>query len=540
MIACHAQDQTQRLEALREQVVKAVEGADKEMAGPKPEPEIRHLATAGWCHLALGDDVKKGEAYLKQVLAWQDMNPSSPNYGSWAWKVNHPEINDANSVDFTVSFLTPAMLRYGDKLSDDFKKEAQPHLKAAIVAERRHKVAVTYGNIYLMKLSNLIMLGELTGDKSAINDGKANLNEWLANARVNGDDEFDSPTYAPVQLMDLEDVYLNPPDEATKALAKAGLDYLWSDLAANYFPPRDSLGGPHSRSYDFLYQQGTIQHHFYLEGLSPEAPIGKDYLGGVWLNAVRPGFYHPAASILALAHVPERTVEQRYGTGPGRDRYNRITPDYDIGSTSAYYGPQDEEISLELASKKKLPVTGVMIDSIDAPYGKKSFKDASGHNKPVHLRDILATVQAGSSVLALLDLAPGLAKGKFESVATNIIVPVEADAIYIDNTKLPAVQHGQSFEQAVTQDSIVFVREGKSAAAFRIFSAGGLDQQTPAIGAKIRRQRMGGGPVGGLSLQGQRHRVRPRRQGVRGRLRVRGTLRRGIRRSKISASGCAR
>ena len=145
------------------------------MAGPKPEPEIRHLGRGGLVPSGTwGTMSKKGEAYLKQVLAWQDMNPSSPNYGSWAWQVDHPDIVDANSIDFTVSFSAPPMLRYADKLSDEFKKEAQPHLKAAIVAERRHQVPVTYGNIYLMKLSNLIMLGELTGDKTAIEEGKAN------------------------------------------------------------------------------------------------------------------------------------------------------------------------------------------------------------------------------------------------------------------------------------------------------------------------------------------------------------------------------
>ena len=321
------------------------------MAAPNPEPEVRHLATAGWCHLALGDNPKKGEEYLRQVLAWQIMDKASPEFGNWPWRVNHPEINDANSIDFAASFLAPPLLRYGAQLSEDFKHEAQDHLKAAIVAERRHQVPVSYGNIYLMKLSNLVMLGELTGDASAIEEGKADLKQWLAWTRLHGDNEYDSPTYAPVQLTGLEHVFLQAPDEATKALAKVGLDYLWSDLAANYFGPRDSLGGPHSRSYDFLYQKGTIQHHYYLEGLAPTL-AGKDYLGGVWLNAIRPGCYHPAASILALGRIPERTIEQTFGAEPGRDRYNRITPDYDVGSVSAYYGPQDEQIAVEFASQK--------------------------------------------------------------------------------------------------------------------------------------------------------------------------------------------
>ncbi len=487
-----ASDQEKRLAALRAQVVSATTAADREMALPNPEPEVRHLATAGWCHLALGDDPKKGEQYLKQVLDSQYMDPAKPDYGTFPWHIGRSTIQDANAVDFAVSFLTPPMLRYPQELSEHFKRDAQPHLKAAIEGERHHDVPVTYGNIYLMKLSNLIMLGELTGDSSAVAEGKANLVKWLEWTRINGDNEYDSPTYAPVQLTGLENVYLNPPDEATKALAKAGLDYLWSDLAANYFAPRDSVGGPHSRSYDFLYQRGTIQHHYYLEGLSPELS-GKEYLGGVWLNAMRPGAYHPGPSVLALARLPERTVIQRYGAEPGRDRYNRVTPDYDIGSTSTYYGPQDEQISVEFATNKKLPVTWIVLDSIDAPFGKQSFKDKSGHDKPKHLRDVLAAVQSGSSVLALHDLAPDLAHGKYESVATNIILPVEADAIYLDDTKLPAGQIGHSFEQAASKDSVVFVREGKTAAAFRIFDASALENQTPHFAVKYDGNEWGAG-----------------------------------------------
>ncbi len=85
---------------------------------------------------------------------------------------------------------------------------------------------VTYGNIFLMKLSNLIMLGELTKDASAVDEGRTMLKGWLAWTRANGDNEYDSPTYAPVQLTGLEHIYLHAPDEETKQSAQAGLDYL--------------------------------------------------------------------------------------------------------------------------------------------------------------------------------------------------------------------------------------------------------------------------------------------------------------------------
>jgi hypothetical protein len=280
------------------------------------------------------------------------------------------------------------------------------------------------------------------------------------------------------------------------------LDYLWSDLAANYFAPRDSLGGPHGRSYDFLFQKGTLQHHYYLEGLAPTL-MGKDYLGGVWLNAICQGCYHPAPSILALGRIPERTVEQRFGTEPGRDRYNRITPDFDIGSVSAYYGPQDEQISLEFASQKILPVSWVVLDTIDAPYGKQTFVDRSGHDKPKHVKDVLAAVQTGGTVLGLIDLSPDLPHGKAESLATNIILPLRADAVYLDDVKLPAAQAGHSFEQPASEKSIVFIREGKAAAAVRIFQANALANQAPKFAVKYDGNEWGAGRLVVYHYQGK-------------------------------------
>ena len=221
--------------------------------------------------------------------------------------------------------------------------------------------------------------------------------------------------------------------------------------------------------------------------------MGKDYLGGVWLNAICQGCYHPAASILALGRLPERTVEQPFGPATGRERYNRITPDYDVGSVSSYYGPQDEQIAVEFASSKTLPVSGVVFDTIDAPYGKQQFKDRSGHEKPKHIRDVAATVQSGSSVLALYDLSPDLEHGKYDSVATNIIIPMQADAMYLDDVKLPAGQAGHAFEQSANKGSFVFVREGKTAAAFRIFDASGLEGKAPEFALKYDGNEWGAG-----------------------------------------------
>jgi hypothetical protein len=408
------------------------------------------------------------------------MDATSPGYGKVMWQAGHPEIQDDNSIEFTMASLAPAVLRYGDKLSEKFREELPPHLQAAVAAIRRQQVDVGYTNIYLMKMANLIMLGEILHDPSAIADGKAGLEAWITFTQGNGITEYDSPTYSPIQLIELEDIYLAPPDADTKTRAKAALDYLWSDLAANYFAGRDCIGGPVSRSYNFLYQIGTLQNHFYLEGLAPSA-LGSAYLGGVWLNASRPDDYHPAQAILDLAGIPERVVQQRFGPEPGRDRYNYITPDFDIGSASSWYSPQDLAVCAEFVSQKNLPAVAVVADPFDAPFGVAKAADKSGHMKPKHLRAAIAAVQEKGTILELSDLSRDLPHTRSNSIATNIVLPVAVDALYLNGKRLDP---GKPFDIPADEKTMVFLREGNAALAVRIFAADGCGGKPATFAVK--------------------------------------------------------
>ena len=51
----------------------------------------------------------------------------------------------------------------------------------------------------------------------------------------------------------------------TRAQFKAALDYLWGELAANFFTPASALSGPHSRDYDFLLGQGMLDIDYYVQ-----------------------------------------------------------------------------------------------------------------------------------------------------------------------------------------------------------------------------------------------------------------------------------
>jgi hypothetical protein len=350
----------------------------------------RDLSHAALAYLMLGEGADKGltkaEANLELLFKYQNMDSSSPEFGKIPWNPSKPDLRDDNAIEFTASALAPLFLLYADRFPKTFVNEAEPHLRAVLVAISHHSVHVPYTNIALMKLTNQILLGEYLNDPAAVDAGKAMLAEWIAYTRVNGIAEFDSPTYSQTQLSVLDDLYHNVREPQLKAKAKVILDYYWTELSANFFPGSRSLGGPYSRTYDFLAHDFNLSQVYYLNGIPAQALAGGLYLNDevqVWIAAVW-NDYTPPASALTLASEPTRLIVQRFGPRPGEDRTNYITPDFAIGSASHLYGPQDRLVSASLASAKDLPCISIVPDVLDAPYGKIATLD-----KGVTIRSII-------------------------------------------------------------------------------------------------------------------------------------------------------
>ena len=187
--------------------------------------------------------------------------------------------------------------------------------------------------------------------------------------------------------------------------------------------------------------------------------------------------YHPDAKLLALAGLKERVVRQRWDAQPGADRYHYLTPDFSIGSTSGNYGPQDMLVTVELNSAKDLPIISILPDIFDEPYGKRRTKDRTGHDKPTHLALNATAVQHEGAMLALLDLDASKAPAT-ASLATNVILPAQADAIVVDGAKVAV---NQPFERELAnKNTVIGVREGRTGVAIRFFYADGANEQAPA------------------------------------------------------------
>jgi hypothetical protein len=454
----------------------AVAEMDKRLAAPSPMPSIRDLPNAALAKLMLGQVPGDAEKLVDLAFAQQDMNEKSKDFGMVPWQIGHPEIHDANAIEFATQAIGPMLIAYGDKLSPRFKKDLEPHIRAAFAAmDRRNFKTPAYTNIFLMRAVSMILMGEAIGDNKAADTGYAQLDAWIGYTREAGIHEFDSPTYYCTDLNSLTIGYLYASRPGARAKFKAILDYFWTDIAANFFVANGCLSGPHSRNYDFLRSWGGLDLFLYAEGFCNSDHVPKPDLEKIYLLLVGDAkAYHPPQGLYDLAAEPQRVIESRSDTDASRTRYNFITPEFAIGSASGGdYGQQDKLIGVEVASTRKLPVMAIIPDAFDAPYGRFKTPDGSGHDKPTHLRYRPVAVQSMGVMLALLDVDAGDAP-QTRSIATNVLLPAAADAITLDSRRVPMTDE---FEKPAPLNSVIGVREGKAGVAIRVFQAQGLAGQ---------------------------------------------------------------
>lgn len=437
----------------------------------------RALAQAALTALVLNGDVQTAQMLLSEMFNKQNMDEDARSFGDIPWNYRGDKIRDANSIEFCMIKILPIFLDSSWSLSTDFVSDSMPHLKAALNAIRHHKVNVAYTNIFLMKTVNLILLGQVLQDPVTIEEGKKQMQDWLSFTFKYGISEYDSPTYSSVDTDDLVLGYIYATDPELKNEFKEALDYLWKDLSSNYFSAGEMLSGPNSRQYNFLGPQGSIDLWNYTFGLRPDCPKDNISVENVTalLNLRRNG-YTPSEDILNWAFLDEKIVLQTWGLQPGETRYNYITHHFAVGSVSFDDGPQDKNIVVEF-DRPKLTNMAVIVDDMDNPYGVLKKKDKSGHPKPVHLRMHPLCVQDKGKILALLQIRPDTSRD-YTSLATNIILPSQADSILINGQ---AVDINNLDEMPLSLGDVISVKVGDTLASVKIFAAEGVGDNMPKI-----------------------------------------------------------
>ena len=278
-------------------------------------------------------------------------------------------------------------------------KEARQRLEALLrlSAEgiRRHKVLVTYTNIFVKKSWNAIAIGEQLDLPDMAQMGYEMLDEWCSYTRAHGIHEYLSPTYYVVDLDSLEKIAQWAGRAWGRQQAERAIQHMWADIAANWFVPGDRLGGAHSRDYDYLTGRSS-EIKSRMESLLSGAPSPEGYVAD-------PATVERTKSLLAW--VP-RMVCESWGDLPQQTASQYVGRRFSLGSSGCSRHNMDKVLTVNLAGDASTPMVNFLMDGRGDPYGIRPVTEADGHTKSRHLLPFVASVQRGPEVLLLASANP--------------------------------------------------------------------------------------------------------------------------------------
>jgi hypothetical protein len=409
----------------------------------------------------------------------QDRDPNSPTYGNFKWRWGDAGPDDRNAVEFSMQDGALLWMRHRDRLAPEARQRLERLIRLSIEGIHRHRVAVSYTNIFLMKTWNCIALGEHTDRPELAKEGYALFDAWLMYTWENGIHEYLSPTYYGVDLDSLVLIARFTQNERARQQAEAALRLFWTDIAANWFEPGQRLGGSHSRDYDYLTGHGALDPHLiyagWLKGQPDQPPSRFAALGG----------WRPPAELRAMAVSPTpRMIRQKWGPLLGERSAQFVGRTISLGSAGATYGNMDKPLTVNFAGGPKMPMVNFFMDARDDPFGAKREVTGGGHLKSLHLSPFLMSVQREREVLLLAASSPEDASFRRNApnptcLLSQLVLPRDGVSVWIGDE--PSSVPKRRIAQPVAIGQPLFVRFGNAAAGFRVIHALDLQGNPAAI-----------------------------------------------------------
>lgn len=422
-------------------------------------------------------------ALIDSVEELHDRDPASLTYGNYRWYRREPKVNDRNALEFSMQAASLAWAAYHDRLPAEARDKLTAALTLGAEGMLRHKVNVSYTNIFLMRLANCVLVGEALNRPDLVQKGREWLDEWFAYTRQNGVHEFSSPTYYGTDLTDLGGLINLSRTPDIRAKAEAALRLFWTDIAANWFTPYQGIAGAHSRDYGFLYGHGYLDQQLLRAHWMTAAATGESHSAIDDLTFVAPP---PDLLTQATSDVP-RLVTQKWGPNPWERATHYVGREFTLGTAGAGYGAQDKVLTLTLAGGPKLPLVNFFLDYHHDPYGQSKMGTADGHSKLTHLMPFVASVQRGPEALLLAWYDPATARNPAGGKAPIAYQDIEATFVLPTAATLFDAEAPLASDAKITlpSDQPLFLRHGHMAAAL-MFVATRTDRGTTAPVTVVR------------------------------------------------------
>jgi hypothetical protein len=283
------------------------------------------------------------EEIISRALDLQELREDDPHHGNFRWFHEDEAVTDLNACQFVVEAFVHLVLRAGDSLSDQTKERIFGAIKLALCEAERLDVHWSYTNIFLLDAQNSILGGHLLDDTRIRNRGESQLREW---ARLTKDagapHEFNSPTYAAVQINALASIANFAQGQATRELAREMEQLIWRHVARYWHAPTMQLSGPHSRAYrrDVTGASGFLKVVLYKLLGDPRLLASTPYYGGPdtegEVQVALTEYHCPGDAARMFRESESRNVNEQ--VAPAMTLAARITRDFALGTMSRPYG----------------------------------------------------------------------------------------------------------------------------------------------------------------------------------------------------------
>jgi hypothetical protein len=425
-------------------------------------------------------------------------------YGSiyWGWTETGYDAGDGNNVEFCVQYGILVKLLFNDQLSPGARKTLDEIFEAALTGIRNQPIRISYTNIYVMRIWNLIALGQAYNKPSVIEEGRVVFNKWLNHITHYGNREYDSPTYCGVDIESLLLIYTFSKDADIKSKASDALNFLLTDLSSHYIRQAGLLGGAHSRDYNRIFSRDLLEEKYFNPLLGRENnnthlfnQICADALQKLGLSAKQK----------ELMNRKQKFIIQRWDSLPNTYACDFTGNKVSIASSNQAYSPDDKPFIIYMSSPRIPEMPNIVYDmeGRDDHYGTWSaegmgekmkqrmpanYPKDGGWNKTRHLMPFLQSAQNKNEFVML-------AVGEKDHNCINpylnstIILPDVFDELWMGNHKIdkPAVAASHSFDESNT----FFARFEDVAIAFKILwdDAGGAKASLYNDGYKFEPNR---------------------------------------------------
>lgn len=435
----------------------------KECAEPSGSVTSRDLFAWALALCEARQHPERLDRFFQLAGQMQDRDPQSKYYGNFWWSMRDGKVLDANAVDFSMRGGALLWLKHRDFIPAPARDHLQGLLALGAQGCLRHKVPESYSNIAIMNAGDLILLGEALGRPDVADEGYARLDSVFRYTQTAGVHEYDSPTYSGVDLDGLGLIEQFCRRDAGRAQARALLEFLWTDLALNWFPPAQKLAGANSRTYDFLRGLGELDRNFERAGwlAAPEAAPAIDAIYSAqssWL---------PSPEIHALSDQYPRLVRQRWGNDWWQARTHWVQPDITLSCASASYGGRmDMPLTVDLPGDRRSVRCYFIADGRNDPYGQDKLP-AGAHQKAFHLDPFWTAAQRNGDTLGLVIYRAKDIPTMATTLVSDVVLPMNVDSFWIGGRQV-SFTRDKPARSPVKPGETVSLRKGAAALGLRV------------------------------------------------------------------------